>query len=231
MKTHGNMKQKQAEESKFWTLYENEQLDEKGIYRERGIEFFRNLPRPRFLTPEKEAALIHEAQAGDTKARMKLRRGYLRFAAIGASSLIGWGIPPRTLLKHAELGLHYAIDHFPFLPNLRLICYCQEYAYLCTLEAVREHIRREKEWMNRPKAQPTRQYALAEGMLRWNPLPPKVRVALERLPREESEMIRLLYGIDAPKCTLKEVSLQRGWTAQQAARMKREALKELSRYL
>jgi hypothetical protein len=44
-------------------------------------------------------------------------------------------------------------------------------------------------------------------------------------------MIRLLYGIDAPKCTLKEVSQQRGWTAQQAARMKREALKELSRYL
>ncbi len=225
------MKQQKAEESKFWTLYDLEHLDEDGVYRDNGIKFFRNVPHRQLLTDKKTFALIRQAQAGDAKARLKLRNAYLRFAAYGARLLIGWGLTPRTLLKHAELGLYYAIDHYTFETNVHFVGYCQECGYIYALEAVREHIRREKEWMEQPKARPTRRFARVEGLLRWQPMPPKVRAALNRLPDDWRLILCALYGLGAPKYSLRQVSQQRGLTTKQVARIKRSALNELSRCL
>lgn len=182
------------------------------------------LPESLVLTESKTRKLVALARSGDKKSRAKLCKYFIFRSGHVIYTFYGWGLSPKEIRIYAKHGINYAIDHFDLNSKEWFDFYLHGCMRAFVQGAISGHHKREWNIIKEDTDEPQNPTAVVEGMLRWSPMPTKLRAAIDRLPDESKTIICALYGVDEPKSSKKLVCERLSLSARQVTRIKLEAL-------
>lgn len=199
------------------------------------------------LSQEKIRQLLPKAKKNDINAINQILESNLKYVFKVAKTLRGRGVPLPDLISEGNLGILKAIDKFDLSKNYSFLTYANSWIRAFMLIKIKEEYKK-NEFISindyDEKFQEKNIIKNNEDNLSLNDIIPQednlnvnnemkeyIEKLLNNLSEQESQVIRLTFGLDVGKpMTMEEVSKIIGGSSERARQIKEKALKKLRCY-